>query len=255
MSTIDSSRRQTELDVARDGSRELSTDGVATRIFLQPIAAPSILGLFGFAGATFIVASNLAGWWGTPQSGLALAPFAAMFGGLAQFLAGMWAYRARDAIATAMHGTWGAFWLAYGILNILVAAGALAAPKPWYHNPELGFWFFALAGVTASGALASLAESIGLFAVLSTLAAGSGILAGAFIYGSHGWTEVAGWVFVFSAALSTIWARGQEPWRSKSLGRVVLPLGKLSREANKPGGRVTRPIELEWAEPGVRMGQ
>ena len=87
-----------------------------------------MLGLFGFAGATFIVASNMAGWWGTPESGLALAPFAAMFGGLAQFLAGMWAYRARDAIATAMHGMWGAFWLAYGILNILLAAGALTAP-------------------------------------------------------------------------------------------------------------------------------
>src|SRR5438067_2653818 len=249
MSTIDSSRRQTDLDIARDAPR----DGVATRVFLQPIAAPSILGLFGFAGATFIVASNLAGWWGTPESGLALAPFAAMFGGLAQFLAGMWAYRARDAVATAMHGTWGAFWLAYGILNVLVAAGALSAPKPWYRNPEVGFWFFALAGVTASGALASPAESIGLFAVRSTLAAGSGILAGAFIYGSHGWTEVAGWVFVFSAGFA--WYVATAMMLAAAGGRVVLPLGKLSREANKPGGRVTRPIELEWAEPGVRMGQ
>jgi succinate-acetate transporter protein len=34
-----------------------------TRIFLQPIAAPSILGLYGFAGATFIVATYLAGWY------------------------------------------------------------------------------------------------------------------------------------------------------------------------------------------------
>src|ERR1051326_6244663 len=91
------------------------------RVFLQPIAAPSILGLAGFAGATFIVASNLAGWWGTPTSGLVLAPFAAMFGGLAQFVAGMWAYRARDAVATLAHGTWGAFWLAYGILNVMLA--------------------------------------------------------------------------------------------------------------------------------------
>ena len=249
MSTIESSRRQTELDIARDGLN----DGVATRIFLQPIAAPSILGLFGFAGATFIVASNLAGWWGTPQSGLALAPFAAMFGGLAQFLAGMWAYRARDAVATAMHGTWGAFWLAYGILNILVAAGALTAPKPWYHNPELGFWFFALAFVTGSGALASLAESVGLFAVLSTLAAGSGILAGSFIYGSHTWTEVAGWVLVFSAGFA--WYVATAMMLAAASGRVVLPLGKLSRAANSPGRRVTRPIELEWAEPGIRMGQ
>ena len=47
-STMHDSRRQTDLDMARDG------DGVATRVFLQPIAAPSVLGLFGFAGATFI---------------------------------------------------------------------------------------------------------------------------------------------------------------------------------------------------------
>jgi hypothetical protein len=39
-----------------------SADGFGTRVVLQPIAAPSILGLAGFAGATFIVASNLAGW-------------------------------------------------------------------------------------------------------------------------------------------------------------------------------------------------
>src|ERR671928_97162 len=221
MSTIEASRRQTELDIARNGH-----DDFAPRIFLQPIAAPSVLGLFGFAGATFIVASNLAGWWGTPESGLALAPFAAMFGGLAQFLAGMWAYRARDAVATAMHGMWGAFWLAYGILNVLVAAGALTAPTPWYHNPELGFWFFALAAITASGFLASLAESLSLAAVLGTLAAGSGIAAGAFIYGSHGWGEGARWLFVLSAGLA--WYTATAMMLAAAGGRVVLPLGKYS---------------------------
>lgn len=244
-STINDSRRQTELDVARDG--------VATRVFLQPIAAPSVLGLFGFAGATFIVASNMAGWWGTPTSGLALAPFAAMFGGLAQFLAGMWAYRARDAIATAMHGMWGAFWLAYGILNIMIAAHALTPPTPWFHNPELGFWFFALAAITASGALASLAESIGLFAVLSTLAAGSGIAAGAFIYGSHGWVQVAGWLFVISAGCA--WYVATAMMLAAAGKMTILPLGKLNRAANVPGRKPVRPIELEWAEPGIKMGQ
>src|ERR671936_1368477 len=102
MSTIEERRR-----VASAGVPETPMNGAATRVFLQPIAAPSILGLFGFAGATFIVASNLAGWWGTPKSSLALAPFAAMFGGLAQFMAGMWADKERDAIATLAHGTGG----------------------------------------------------------------------------------------------------------------------------------------------------
>ena len=109
-----------------------------------------------------------------------------MFGGLAQFLAGMWAFKARDAIATLAHGTWGAYWLAYGILNILLATHAIAAPTPWYHNPEVGFWFFALAITTGIAALAATTESLSLTAVLSTLAAGAGILAGAYIYGPHG---------------------------------------------------------------------
>src|SRR5579883_3308754 len=93
------------------------------RVFLQPIAAPSILGLYGFAGATFMVAANMAHWFGNEHSMLLLVPFAAFFGGLAQFLAGMWAFKARDGLATAMHGMWGAFWMAYGILQWIFASG------------------------------------------------------------------------------------------------------------------------------------
>jgi uncharacterized protein len=223
------------------------------RVFLQPIAAPSILGLAGFAGATFVVASNLAGWWGTPSSPLALEPFAAMFGGLAQFMAGMWAYRARDAIATLAHGTWGSFWLAYLILNVLVGTHVVSQPTPWYHNPEVGFWFFALAITTGIAACAALAESLGLLLVLSTLAAGAGILAGAFIYGSHGWAEVAGWVFVFSAGFA--WYMVAAMLFLATTGRAMLPVFKFHRPPSVSAQHPVEPIQLEWAEPGVKMGQ
>ena len=241
------------VEVREQREASAAGNGLATRIFLQPIAAPSILGLAGFAGATFIVASNLAGWWGTPKSPLALAPFAAMFGGLAQFLAGMWAYKARDAIATLAHGTWGSVWLAYLILNVLVGTHVVAQPTPWYHNPEVGFWFFALAITTAIAAVAALAESLGLVAVLATLATGSGILAGAFVYGSLGWAHVAGWVLVCSAGIA--WYTVAAMLLASVTGRAILPLFKYTREANVPGGKVVRPIQLEWAEPGVKMGQ
>jgi hypothetical protein len=248
MSTLE---RQT---AARSPAAGNGWNGFEPRIFLQPIAPPSILGLFGFAAATFIVAANLAGWYGNhTTSPLYLAPFAAVFGGVAQFLAGMWSYRARDGLATAMHGMWGSFWIAYGILNILLATHTLPAPAVWYHQPELGFWFFALAIITASGAAASLAESLGLFAVLSTLAAGSGIVAGAFIYGSEGWATVAGWVFVFSAGFAWYTATGM--MLAGTAGRTILPLFKYSAKANTPGARPTQMIELDWAEPGVKHGQ
>src|SRR5919202_1390393 len=107
---------------------EQASGKAPARTFLQPIAAPSTLGLYGFAGSTFIVAANLAHWYGTPETPLFLFEFAAFFGGLAQFLAGMWAYRARDGLATAMHGMWGAFWMAYGLLFLLVATKTLTVP-------------------------------------------------------------------------------------------------------------------------------
>ena len=84
---------------------------------------PWILGLYGLAGATFVVASHMAQWYGGVRSDLLIFPFAAVLGGIATFLAGMWAYRTRDGLATAMLGTWGSFWTAYGLLNLLVATG------------------------------------------------------------------------------------------------------------------------------------
>lgn len=146
----------------------------STRVFLQPIAAPSVLGLFGFAGATFMVAANLAGWYGTPLSGVYLLPFAAMFGGIAQFAAGLWAYKARDALATAMHSMWGDFCLAYGLLWLLVATHDITLPAGKF--PELAFWFFPLAAITASGAIASIGQNLGITATLTTLAVGAALL-------------------------------------------------------------------------------
>jgi uncharacterized protein len=245
MSTLESRRERAEAGVA-------SADGLPARVFLQPIAAPSVLGLYGFAGATFIVAANMAGWYGSSKSGLYLAPFAAMFGGLAQFLAGMWAYRARDAVATAMHGMWGSFWLGYGILNILFATKVLTDPGPTFH--ELGFWFFALALITIMGSLGALVEgSIGVFAVLLTLAAGSAFATVAFLTGGSGWRHLAGWVFVASALLA--WYVASAMMLASAAGRVILPLAKVQREKNQPGQPAMRVIGPDWAEPGIKHGQ
>jgi succinate-acetate transporter protein len=219
---------------------------------LQAIAAPSILGLFGFAGSTFIVASNLAGWYGTPDSPLVLAPFATAFGGVAQLLAGMWSYRARDGIATAAHGTWGAFWIAYGILWLLLATHTIPAPTPWYDAPELGWWFFALAIVTLSCAIAALFESLVLFAVLATLTAGSAILAWGFFSPSLDSVKVAGWVLVASAALA--WYAATALMLAGVTGRDMLPMLKRPHASTATAGPALQ-VDVPWAEPGVKHGQ
>ena len=215
------------------------------RAFVQPIAAPSILGLYGFAGATLVVASNLAGWWGNSSTALFLFPFAAFFGGLAQFMAGMWAYRARDGLATAMHGMWGSFWMAYGVLNLLFATGTLTPPAGAF--PALGFWFIALGWITWMGFIASMAESAALAWVLGTLAAGSTSAAIGMISGSHGWTVLAGYLFVISAVIA--WYTATALMFESTYGRSILPVGKTKHAREAPR------LVAGLGEPGVKHGQ
>lgn len=232
---------------------EIADWRASTRIFLQPIAAPSILGLFGFAGATFMVAAHMAGWYGTATSPVYLAPFAAMFGGLAQFAAGMFAYRARDGLATAMHGMWGSFWLAYGLLYLLVAVGAITVPAPGATFTELGYWFLALAVITVFGTIAALGESLGLFAVLLPLAVGSALAAIGNLVGSTAWLHTGGWVLVASSFVACYVAGAM--MIAASFGRTILPTGRIRKAANVPGRAPLVPIEFEYGEPGVHMGQ
>lgn len=250
------SPERTEHDGGMTGS-EIADWRSRSRIFLQPIAAPSILGLFGFAGATFIVAAHLAGWYGDANAPQFLFPFAAAFGGLAQFVAGMWAYRARDGIATAMHGMWGAFWIAFGILFLLVATGALTLEGESAFD-SFGYWFFALAVITALGALAAVFENVALTVVLTVLAVGAGLLGVGYNVGDpptagEGWISAAGWVLIGSAIAATYTAAAM--MLEGAAGRVILPLGKYERKANIPGAKATAPIEFERGEVGVRHGQ
>jgi uncharacterized protein len=253
MSTMDERHERASAGVAIVAD----TDGwygdfARPRVFLQPIAAPSILGLFGFSAATFIVAANLAGWYGNTSTPGYLFPFALTFGGVAQFLAGMWSYRARDAVATAMHGMWGSFWIGYGVLELLLATHVLATGTTLDH--ALGFWFIALCAITFSGMAAALAEGgLGLSSVLGTLAAGSGLAAVGFLTSSMGTQHAAGWVFVISAGLA--WYVATAMMLNASAGKTILPLFKTEAAANMPGSQPTKAIQLTWGEPGVKQGQ
>jgi succinate-acetate transporter protein len=226
---------------------EQVNEATPARTFLQPIAAPSILGLYAFAGSTFIVAAHLAGWYGSgqPQTTWYLFPFAAMFGGLAQFTAGVWAYKARDAIATAMHGMWGAFWLGFGILNLLLAAGILQDTRLFHVS--FGYWFIALGFITLMGAIAATAENLALASVLHTLWLASGLLAIAEMLPSESWRIASGWVFLLSAVLA--WYTASALMFEGVFGRAVLPVG-MTKKAQQESE-----VNIGAGEPGVAKGQ
>lgn len=238
-----------ELAIAEDSAAWRSR----TRVILTPLAAPSIMGLFGFMIATLMIGAWQAGWYGNAQTPLIVWPFALVAGGVLQTIAAVYSLRARDGVATAAHTAWGAFWIGYGILQLLVALGVMPPIPLGTVNTSFAFWFIALTLVTGSAAVASLAQSLGLFVVLATLAVGSGFTAAGFYGGSLGLERVGGWLFVISAAAA--WLVATAMTLEHSFGRTIIPLGKWSKAANVPGGTPTQPIAYGQGMPGVRVGQ
>ncbi len=226
-------------------TRETREDFQPAQVSLQPIAAPSILGLYGFAGATFIVAAHMAHWYGGPRTEFFLAPFAAVFGGVAQFLAGMWSFKARDGLATAMHGMWGSFWIAYGMLQLAFLHGTLTKPTGAF--PAFGYWFIVLAAITWVGMVAATAESKALSATLGVLAAGATAAAVGNLTGSDGLATLAGYLFILAAIIA--WYVASALMLESTFKRPVLSVGKKTPASGAPlmvPGR---------GEPGVIRGQ
>lgn len=226
-----------------------------SRLVITPTSAPSVLGLFGFSAATLIVAGNLAGWYGPKtHAGYFFAPFALAFGGIAQFLAGMWAFKARDTLATAMHGMWGSFWIAYGIFWLMVGGKALTLPAGATHYfVTFGMWFVMLGLLTMIGALAAIGKNLSLFSTLGLLAAGSDLVAVGMLSGNTTFTAAGGWVLVASVGAAIYTAASL--LLEESYGRTILPTLALTKKANIPLKVPHRPIEYPSGMPGSRVGQ
>ena len=224
-----------------------------TRVFLTPIAAPSIMGLFGFMIGTVMLGAWQAGWYGTPATPLLIWPFAMMAGGVMQSVAAVASLRARDGVATAVHTAWGSFWIAWGILQILVATGTMAPIPLGAVSASFAFWFVALTLVTMWGALGALAQSLALFVVLSTLTAGAALTAAGFFAGSLATDQAGGVLYVISAAAA--WLTAGAMTLEHAFGRTIIPLGKWRKQANIPGRSATEPLAYPVGMPGVKVGQ
>src|ERR1043165_7712357 len=102
MARIEQRGRSSVMRAGRPLPDEAELEAPPARIYLTPIAPPVTLGLFGFFASTMVVSTWLLGWWGTPKgSPPTMFEIAAMFGGVAQFAAGLWSFRARDYIGSA----------------------------------------------------------------------------------------------------------------------------------------------------------
>jgi succinate-acetate transporter protein len=202
------------------------------RIVLSPIAAPSILGYFALASALFIYGSWLAGWWGTEKDTGAFFPFILLFGGFGQLAAALWGYRARAAVAAALHGSWAAFWLGIGLVYLLATTHAIAVPARGAVWQSLGEWSIYMAVITWTTAIAALARSPIGFVAQGLLGTGCAFAAAGFLNGSSAWEDLAGWFLV-------------------AAGAVAFAAGAFTMTT----GAHDDPVQYERGDPGVKVGQ
>ncbi len=214
------------------------------RIFLQPIAAPAVLGYFALGSALIIWGSWFAEGWGTEKDPSSFFPFLILFGGVGQLAAALWSYRARAAVAAALHGSWAAFWLGVGLIYLLATAHTIAVPPRGAEWQSLGQWLIYMSVVTWTTALAALPRSPIGFLAQATLGSGAAIGAAALLLGSSTWEQVAGWLFVAAAAFS--FYVGAALMLDTVYGKVALPLLRRGQ---------AEPIEYPLGDPGVKVGQ
>jgi succinate-acetate transporter protein len=214
------------------------------QIFLQPIAAPAVLGYFALGSALIIWGSWFAGGWGTEKDAGSFFPFLLLFGGVGQLAAALWSYRARAAVAAALHGSWAAFFLGVALIYLLATTHTIAVPARGTEWQSLGQWLIYMSVVTWTTALAALPRSPLEFLAQATLGSGAAIGAAALLAGSPAWEEVAGWVFVAAATLS--FYAGAALMLDTVYGIRVLPLRRRGQ---------AEPVQYEHGDPGVKVGQ
>lgn len=88
----------------------------------RTLANVGALGLGGFALSTFILNIVNAGWVDAKTIGIVM-PVAMFYGGLAQFMAGMWDVKRGDTFGATCFSSFGAFWMGLATFFFLKLAG------------------------------------------------------------------------------------------------------------------------------------
>ena len=186
---------------------------------VSAVADPAPLGLGAFALTTFILSATNAFGTGTAPL-LAVFGFALFYGGLAQFMAGMWSFRRGNVFTATAFSTYGAFWLAVGTLLALVAfgkfpVGDIAVSLGWFFlgflifNTYMMFW--------------ALRVNVAVFLVFLTLGITELVLMWGNFAGNMDIVHWGGWLGIITALVA--WYTSAADVITGMRGRPYLPVG------------------------------
>jgi uncharacterized protein len=194
-----------------------------------PLADPAPLGLAAFALTTFAFSVANAGI--IPEDSIRLfIPLAIFYGGLAQFVAGLFEFRNKNVFGATGFTSYGAFWMALGTVELLVRQFGVAEPIISY---PVGWFFVAWAIFTAIMWLGSWGVHAALGITFTLLLATFILLSLAVLISSPpnpAILHIAGYVGIVTAiAAWYIVAADVLNW---TYGRTILPVGPAAGSAS-----------------------
>ena len=193
-------------------------------------ANPSPLGLSGFALTTLFLSFINAGFIGAntgSTDALVVVGLALFYGGIAQLLAGMWAFRAGNTFSATAFSSYGAFWLSFAALLLPGLGGAALLEGKSTTHAAIGIYLLGWAIFTGIMMIASFRTTGATAAVfvllfLTFLCLAIAKLSGNASFGTYGGylgivTAIAAWYDAAAGVLATVGG-----------GRIKLPTFPLA---------------------------
>ena len=182
------------------------------------IADPAPLGLAAFALTTFMLSLFNAGL--LPEAGEPIVFSLALFyGGLAQFLAGMWEFRNKNTFGATAFTSYGAFWLAFwGLEQFYIDR------IPEGQRPLVVGWFLIAWGIfTAYMWIGSFRVNPAVMLVFLFLAVTFFVLGIGDLLGSGLVRNIGGYLGLATAFIA--WYTSAADVINENFGRTILPVG------------------------------
>jgi hypothetical protein len=189
-------------------------------VISEKLANPAPLGLAGFGITTLLLNVVNAEIISKDAIGMVL-PVGLFYGGLAQFMAGMWEAKKNNTFGFTAFSSYGAFWMAFAVMEILMINGAL---EPVSHE-GLTVFLVAWGIFTTYMFIGTIKISVALMVVFAGLA----ILFYLLAWGQHNADvhKFAGYEGLFTAGAALYASAAgviNETW-----GRNLLPLGIIKK--------------------------
>ncbi|MBA8824707.1 hypothetical protein FHX42_002054 [Saccharopolyspora lacisalsi] len=184
------------------------------------IADPAPLGLAAFALTTFVLSVFNAGLLSSDLEPVVL-PLALFYGGLAQFMAGMWEFRKANTFGALAFTSYGAFWLSFAAYVQFVTDGL--GPDA---ATATGLYLLAWGIFTAYMTVAAMRVTVAVLSVFVALTLTFFLLAIGDLSGVGAIATLGGWVGLITAVLA--WYASFAGVANFTWKRTLLPVGSLA---------------------------